>query len=72
MLLNIFRFIAKYYLLGNSISMNISLYIETPTTVLLSLIFLNIIPDCILVIYYSILIYKNKDDNNIDDSLLVN
>ncbi len=72
MLLNIFRIIAKYYLLGNLISMNISLSFETPTIVLLSLIFLNIIPDCILVIYYSIYIYKNKGGNNIDDSLLVN
>lgn len=72
MLLNIFRIIAKYYLLGNLISMNISLSFETPTIVLLSLIFLNIIPDCILVIYYSIYIYKNKGGNNIDDPLLVN
>jgi len=73
MLLNIFRIIAKYYLIGNLIAMKIiSPIIGTPITVLLSLIFLYIIPDCILVIYNSIIIYKNKDGNNADDSLLVN
>ena len=75
MLLNIFISIAKYYLLENLFSMKIIWYypfFDSPTEVLFRLIFLCIIPDFILVIYIHIFIYKNKDDNNIDDSLLTN
>ena len=69
LLLNIFIFIALYYLYENLISMNINLscyYLRV-----FELIYFIII-DFMLVIFNSILIYKKKDDNNIDDSLLVN
>jgi phosphoglycerol transferase MdoB-like AlkP superfamily enzyme len=71
-LLNIFRFIAKYYLLENLISMNNWHIYDSPTEYILRLIFLNIIPDFILIISNSILIYKKKDDNNAEEPLLVN
>jgi hypothetical protein len=71
-LLNIFRFIAKYYLLENLINMNYWHIYGSPTEYILRLIFLIIIPDFILIISNSILIYKKKDDNNAEEPLLVN
>ena len=72
LLLNIFIFIALYYLYENLISMNISLFGYLSRV--FELIYFIIIDFTlvIVIIFISILIYKEKDDNNIDDSLLVN
>ena len=72
MILNIFRVIAKYYSLENLKNMNNWHIYDSPTNYILMLIFLIIIPDFILIISNSILIYINKDDNNIVESLLFN
>ena len=70
MLLNTFILIAKHYLIMNLISMNIW-HNYSLTSANLKLIFLNIIPDFIIVIMNFIIICKNKDDNNLDNSLLI-
>ena len=72
LLLNIFIFIALYYLYENLISMNISLFDYLSRV--FELIYFIIIDFTLVIaiIFIFILIYKEKDDNNIDDSLLVN
>ena len=74
MLLNIFIFLAKYYLYENLLSMEIIFYIfNSPTLFLIKLIEF-IFFDFAFSILNIILIYKKKkkNDNNKDDSLLVN
>jgi len=74
MLLNIFISITNYYLLEDLFSTKIISFLpffNSPSEVLLRLIFLKIIPNFILLIYIHISIFKNKD-KNIDDSLLTN
>jgi len=45
---------------------------SSPTLYILRLIFLIIIPDFILLIFNSIVIYKKKDDINLEETLLLN
>ena len=72
LLLNIFIFIALYYLYENLICMNISLFgYLSRVFELINFIIIDFTL-VINIIFISILIYKEKDYNNIDDSLLVN
>ena len=83
MLLNIFIFISKYYLIKNLINRHNWYIYDSSTNDFLTLLFLIIIPDFIIMIFNCILIYKKNKlfplantnsfhDNNIKESLSSN